>query len=366
RSGDAGAPCLAAGAEAALDGTRPRRRRGPGVPLLAASAIAGARGRRRGNGVDVAPAAGGTVQALECDLVCVSGGYTPAIQLFAQARGAVRYHVARTALLPEQSPGSILAEGAANGRTSLADSLADGPSDGLAVARWRGIGLLSPPRAAPPEPVGETHALWSILPRAPGLKRFVDLQNDVTVDDIVLAAREGYASVEHLKRYTTLGMGTDQGKTSNLIGLALLAEATGREIADVGTTTFRPPYTPVSLGAYPGQHCGVHVEPTRYSAMHDWHAARGAGFVNAGHWKRPHSYPRAGESPDDAAAREARSVRTGVGVVDVSTLGKIEIQGRDAAEFLNRVYANRWDTLPIGRCRYGVMLREDGIVLDDG
>jgi sarcosine oxidase subunit alpha len=352
--------------EADLKGTLPRRARDLGVPLIAESAIVGARGRRRVSGVDIAPAAGGSVHTLDCDLVCVSGGHMPAIQLFAQSRGAVRYHVAKAALLPERSPGSILVEGAANGRSSLADVLSDGHAAGLAVARWRGIGLLSAPHADPPGPVGESPALWSILARAPGLKRFVDLQNDVTVDDIVLAAREGYASVEHLKRYTTLGMGTDQGKTSNLIGIALLAEATGREIADVGATTFRPPYTPVTLGAYPGQHCGVHVEPTRYSAMHDWHAERGAGFVNAGHWKRPHSYPRAGESPDDAAAREAKAVRANVGVVDVSTLGKIEIQGRDAAEFLNRVYANRFDTLPVGHCRYGVMLREDGIVLDDG
>ncbi len=351
--------------ESELVGGLPRRARELGVPLLPASAVVGARGRGRVSGVDIAPAAGGAVRALECDLVCVSGGYTPAIQLFAQSRGAVRYHEAKAALLPQPSPVSILVEGAANGRATLVDALADGHAAGLAVARWRGIDRLSPPRAAA-EPAGEPQALWSILARSPSLKRFVDLQNDVTVDDIVLAVREGYASVEHLKRYTTLGMGTDQGKTSNLIGLALLAEATGREIADVGTTTFRPPYTPVTLGAYPGQHCGTHVEPTRYSAMHDWHVERGAGFVNAGHWKRPHSYPQSGETPDDAAAREAKAVRTNVGVVDVSTLGKIEIQGRDAAEFLNRVYANRWDTLPVGHCRYGVMLREDGIVQDDG
>ena len=134
-------------------------------------------------------------------------------------------------------------------------------------------------------------------------------------------------------------------------------------IASVGTTTFRPPYTPVTLGAFPGIDAGAHVEPTRYSAMHDWHVAHGARFVNAGLWKRPHSYPRAGESADDAALREARNVRANVGIVDVSTLGKIELQGRDVAEFLNRVYINRWDTLAVGRCRYGVMLRDDGIVL---
>jgi glycine cleavage system aminomethyltransferase T len=146
-------------------------------------------------------------------------------------------------------------------------------------------------------------------------------------------------------------MGTDQGKSSNVVGLALLAEALDVPIASVGTTTFRPPYTPVALGAFPGIDAGAHVEPTRYSAMHDWHVAHGARFVNAGLWKRPHSYPRAGESADDAAFREARNVRVNVGVVDVSTLGKIELMGKDVAEFLNRVYINRWDTLAVGACR---------------
>ena len=207
---------------------------------------------------------------------------------------------------------------------------------------------------------------WSIAAPRKDAKRFVDLQEDVTVEDIALAAREGYTSIEHLKRYTTLGMGTDQGKMGNVLGLALLAEAIVRPIREVGTTTFRPPYTPVTLSAFPGHDAGPHVEPTRHSPMHDWHVAHGARFVNAGLWKRPHSYPRAGEAPDAAANREARNVRQNVGVVDVSTLGKIELQGADVAEFLNRVYVNRLDTLAVGRCRYGVMLRDDGIVLDDG
>jgi glycine cleavage system aminomethyltransferase T len=218
--------------------------------------------------------------------------------------------------------------------------------------------------------------LWAAVPSAgegdrrqrelTHAKQFVDLQNDVTVADIGVAAREGYQAVEHLKRYTTLGMGTDQGKTSNIMGLALLAEQLGVAIPQVGTTTFRPPYTPIGLGALPGHESGVHVEPTRYSSMHPWHVARGARFVNTGLWKRPHSYPRPGESEDDAANREARNVRINVGMVDVSTLGKIELQGRDVVTLLNRVYINRWDTLAVGRCRYGVMLREDGMVMDDG
>ena len=172
--------------------------------------------------------------------------------------------------------------------------------------------------------------------------------------------------MEHLKRYTSLGMGTDQGKTSNIVGLALLAEQLGNPIHKVGTTTFRPPYSPVTMGALPGHATGKHIEPTRLSAMHDWHTSHGARMVNTGLWKRPHSYPQPGESEFDAANREAKNVRTKVGIVDVSTLGKIELQGRDVVELLNRVYINRWDTLAVGRCRYGVMLREDGIVMDDG
>jgi sarcosine oxidase subunit alpha len=208
--------------------------------------------------------------------------------------------------------------------------------------------------------------LWAVPARDKLAKRFVDFQNDVTASDLALAAREGYHSVELLKRYTTLGMGTDQGKTSNIVGLALLADQLGTPIPKVGTTTFRPPYSPVTLSAFPGHETGAQVEPTRYSAMHDWHAAHRARFVNAGLWKRPHSYPRPGESEFDAANREAKNVRMNVGIVDVSTLGKIELQGRDVAELLNRMYINRWDTLQVGRCRYGVMLRDDGLVMDDG
>ena len=257
--------------------------------------------------------------------------------------------------------------GSANGRFDLASALREGHGAGIAAAAKTGhaAGALAPPSATGAG-VASVMPLWASPAPRKYAKRFVDLQNDVTVNDIALAAREGYQAVEHLKRYTTLGMGTDQGKTSNIVGLALLAEQLGLPISKVGTTTFRPPYTPVTMGAIPGHESGPDVEPTRYSAMHAWHAAQGARFVNAGLWKRPHSYPRGGESEEAAANREARNVRTHVGVVDVSTLGKIELQGRDVAEFLNRIYINRWDTLAVGRCRYGVMLRDDGMVMDDG
>jgi sarcosine oxidase subunit alpha len=345
--------------EAALAGAWPARARAAGLPILPATAIARARGRHRVAGVDVVPRAGGPQNALDCDVVAVSGGYNPAVHLYSQARGTLRYDDTLAAFVPDASPMSIVAAGAARGVLDLHDAVADGEAAGAAAARRAGVVQRAQITGFGIEPV------WAV-PAGHDAKAFVDLQDDVTVRDIALAAREGYASVEHLKRYTTLGMGTDQGKTGNVVGLALLGGMLGAPIGQVGTTTFRAPYTPVTLGALPGQAHGSHVEPTRCTAMHDWHAARGARFVNAGLWKRPHSYPLAGESEDAAAEREARNVRANVGVVDVSTLGKIEFQGRDVAEFLNRIYVNRWDNLPVGRCRYGVMLREDGIVRDDG
>jgi len=351
--------------EAETTGTLPRSARIAALPVVARSAIVVAHGSKRVRAVEIAALAGRATQRMECDLVCVSGGWNPAVHLFSQARGTLRYDEALAAFLPQSSPLPVVAAGAANGRFGLDAALADGHAAGFAASRGGEVAASHAPQADA-EPSGATRALWSVPQRSRGDKRFVDLQDDVTAEDIALAAREGYTSVEHLKRYTTLGMGPDQGKTSNVVGLALLAEATGRTIADVGTTTFRPPYTPVTLGALPGQETGAHVEPTRYSAMHDWHVEHGASFVNVGLWRRPHSYPRPGETPERAANREARNVRTNAGLVDVSTLGKIELQGADVAEFLNRVYVNRWDTLAIGRCRYGVMLREDGIMLDDG
>ncbi|MEJ7668133.1 MAG: sarcosine oxidase subunit alpha family protein [Casimicrobiaceae bacterium] len=351
-----------------LNGTLPQRARDQELRIIADSAIVGARGRLRVAAVDVAQLAGGAPERIDCDLVCVSGGFNPVVNLFSQSRGTLRYDEALATFVPDSSPQAIIAAGSANGRFTLSTALTDGHAAGAAAAARAGI--TTPPALPAPtgnaDAVGPLKTLWAVPARFKGDKCFVDWQNDVTVGDIALAAREGYQSVEHLKRYTTLGMGTDQGKTSNILGIALLAEALDLPITKVGTTTFRPPYTPVTLGAFAGHDVGRFIEPTRYTAGHDWHVERGARMLNAGLWKRPHSYPRTGESEDDAANREARNVRENVGVVDVSTLGKIELQGKDVAAFLNRVYINRWDTLALGRCRYGVMLREDGIVLDDG
>ena len=353
--------------DAQLGAGWPAKARAAGLPIVASAVIAGARGTRHVTAVDVAPRAGGAARRFACDLVCLSGGWNPAVHLFSQARGKLRYDSALATFVPDSSPLPVWSAGAANGCFDLAAALGQGHAAGAAAAEH--AGLAATPLPAPrtgPAAVAPLEALWAVPAARRSAKRFVDLQNDVTVDDIALAAREGYQSVEHLKRYTTLGMGTDQGKTSNMLGLALLADQLVVPIPQVGTTTFRPPYTPVTLGALPGHESGAQIEPTRHSAMHAWHVDHGARFVNTGLWKRPHSYPCTGETDDEAANREARNVRANVGVVDVSTLGKIELQGRDVAELLNRIYINRWDTLGAGRCRYGVMLRDDGIVMDDG
>ncbi|HEV2220867.1 MAG TPA: sarcosine oxidase subunit alpha family protein [Casimicrobiaceae bacterium] len=370
QSGTAVAAIVDARPASRLDGALPSRAREAGIALMPASGIARAHGRLRVSRVDVVHLAGGYTTSLECDVVAVSGGYSPTVHLYSQARGSLRYDPVTASFLPDASPLPIVAAGAVQGCQDLARALRQGEAAGTQAAAR--AGLAARPVTAVAARDGEraaVEALWRVptvdTPGKAG-KAFVDLQNDVTVRDIELAAREGYQAVEHLKRYTTLGMGTDQGKTSNVIGLALMAAQLGVSVPEVGTTTFRPPYAPVTLGAFPGHAKGPQVEPTRYTPMHAWHGAQGARFVNAGLWKRPHTYPRPGESEDAAALREARNVRSNVGIVDVSTLGKIELQGRDVAELLNRIYVNRWDTLAVGRCRYGVMLREDGMVRDDG
>ncbi len=342
------------------------------VEALCGSAVTRTHGRRQVNAVDVCRLEGGRVvgeaRRIGCDLVCVSGGWNPSVHLFSQSQGRIRYEESIAAFVPGAAAQAQLSIGAARGSFALADCLAEGFEAGAAAARAAGRDAAEPsvPRVEPAL-AASLQPLWAVAPaRGEHVKRFVDLQNDVTADDVDLAAREGYRSVEHLKRYTTLGMGTDQGRTSNVNGLAILAATLGRDIPSVGTTTFRPPFAPVTLGALAAGEVGEHFAPLRRSPLHAWHLRAGAQMVNVGVWQRAQFYARPGESMMDAINREARHVRTHVGVVDVSTLGKIEIQGRDAGTFLEKVYINRWQSLKVGRCRYGLMLREDGFVLDDG
>ncbi|MCB2101455.1 MAG: sarcosine oxidase subunit alpha family protein [Rhodobacterales bacterium] len=322
-------------------------------------AVARALGGHAVTGAEItALSGGGATETVDCDLIAVSGGWAPTLHLHSQARGKATYDESLTAFVPTDPKQAHESVGAAAGDLTLAGALAAG-------SRAGGDDTLAPP--ADDHPAAPIQALWQV-PKPPSGKgkRFVDIQDDVTAEDVALAHREGYESVEHLKRYTTLGMGTDQGKTSNVNGLAIMAGLRGQTIPAVGTTTFRPPFTPVTMGTFAGREAGHHFAPIRRTPLHARHDALGAVFQTAGLWLRARYYPLEGETMAEAVAREASHVRRIGGMVDVSTLGKIDIQGPDAADLLNRFYVNGFKALPVGKCRYGLMLREDGIVLDDG
>lgn len=302
----------------------------------------------------------GREDRIACDAIAMSGGWQPALHLHSHVGGKTAYDQELGCFLPANSPDGVVSVGACAGRFALRDCLGDGHRAGLAGQTGNASGL-APICEVVPDPSQPLHPVQEPLP-----KSFIDFQNDVTASDIDLAHREGFVSVEHLKRYTTTGMATDQGKLSNLNGLKRMALRQSVLPGAIGTTTFRPPYTPVSFGALAALDHGDLMDPVRCTPMHGWHEARGVIFENVGQWKRPHYYPERGETMDQAVFRECRAVRTSVGMLDASTLGKIELQGPDTAEFLNRVYTNAWLKLGIGRCRYGVMCSEDGMVLDDG
>ncbi len=310
--------------------------------------------------------ADGARQRVDCDLLAMSGGWNPSLQLTTHlgARSVWRDDLA--AFVPgDRLPPGMAVAGAASGAFALADGLAAGLREGAFAAEACGFRPSLPNGPTVDRESVAVAALWRV--RGGRGKAFVDQQNDVTDTDVALAEREGFRSVEHLKRYTTLGMATDQGKTANVNGLALMAEITGRSIPNTGTTTARPPYAPVTLGALAGHHRGKAFRPTRLTPTHDWATELGAVFVETGPWLRASHFPRPGEADWLATVnREVLAVRQGVGLCDVTTLGKIEIEGPDAASFLERVYANAWANLAIGRVRYGLMLREDGFVMDDG
>lgn len=304
---------------------------------------------------------------IECDAVGMAGGWSPVVHLSSHGGIKPRYDEQAAGFVPGGFPASHFGAGAMMGTYGVSAAIAEGSNAGASAASHAGFGKTRPVYA-PEHATDRTYAIlptWAPPQGAKG-KAFVDFQNDVTIKDVKIAHQEGYRSVEHLKRYTTLGMGTDQGKTSNINALALMAEYRGITIPDAGTTTFRPPYAPLTMGAIAGRTVGSHFRPVRRSPLHDWHVKNGATFIDAGLWKRAWYYAWAGNSPETAYVKEMELVRRGVGLADVSTLGKIDIQGPDAAEFLNRVYVNGFAKLPVGKVRYGVMLNDDGIVLDDG
>jgi methylglutamate dehydrogenase subunit C len=311
---------------------------------------------------------------LPVDALAVSGGWNPNIALSTHLGSRAGWSDAIAAFAPGEVPRGMTVVGAARGSFSLRDALLEGARAGAGAADELGCSASALPSWQTDDEPTDLSPLWYVsregsaqaeasLPH----KAFVDFQNDVTADDVALATREGFSSVEHLKRYTTLGMATDQGKTSAINGQAIVAALTGRALQALGTTTYRPPATPVAIAAFAGHHRGKTFRPTRYTAGHAWAAERGATFVEAGDWLRAQWFTAPGENTWlETVSREVKSVRSRAGACDVSTLGKIDIQGADAATFLDRVYINLFSTLPVGKVRYGLMLREDGFVMDDG
>jgi len=335
-----------------------------GIRVISGGSVERALGSKSVSGAEIR-LQDGSLLTLPCDLIAMSGGWNPSVHLTTHLNGRPVWNSSIAAFVPGAVPPGMAVAGSASGALSLADAITMGDSFGQDAAIAAGF---KAKKSALPSVEPESTAiqpLWRVV-NARG-KSFVDFQNDVSVLDIELAEREGFRSVEHLKRYTTLGMATDQGKTANVNGLALMAEFTAKAIENVGTTVMRPPFSPVAIGAFGGHHREKNFKPTRLPPSHEWAVEQGAVFVEAGYWLRAQYYPKPGEKDWlETVTREVKAARSSVGVCDVSTLGKIDIQGADAAEFLERVYINGWKNLAIGRARYGLMLREDGIVMDDG
>jgi sarcosine oxidase, subunit alpha len=338
-----------------------------GLPLRPRTTVLATRGRLHVSAVQLGRIdSSGVVHAgamLPCDLVLMSGGHTPSVHLFSQSRGKLLWDETLQAFIPGAAAERERSAGACRGIYTLQAVLEDGAAAGAAAAA-----VVRRPPLPKHAAVAVDGYLGALPPgaRSPAQKAFVDWQNDVTTADLALATREGFRSIEHVKRYTTTGMATDQGKTSNLNALAIVASALGKPIPQVGTTTFRMPYTPVSFGSLAGVARGDMFDPVRTTPIHAWAEAHGAVFENVSLWKRARYFRRDGEDMARAVARECLAVRAQCGIFDASTLGKIEVVGRDAVTFMNRMYVNSWSKLAVGRTRYGVLLREDGFVLDDG
>jgi heterotetrameric sarcosine oxidase alpha subunit len=308
--------------------------------------------------------ASGESRTIACSALGVSGGWNPNVHMTSHQRGRPIWNAGIAAFIPDVCPPGMSVAGAANGVFSTAGALSSGADQAIAALADLGISVRAAPLPQAEDAPVRITPLWYVPHKG---RAWIDLQNDVTVKDVKLAHQEGFRSVEHLKRYTTLGMATDQGKTSNIGGLAVMAEMTGKSIAETGTTMFRPPYTPVPIAAFAGRSAGADFRPRRLTPSHKWATEQGAVFVEAGLWLRAQWFPRKGETEwRQSVDREVLATRGSVGICDVTTLGKIDVQGTDAADFLNRIYANAFGKLAVGKVRYGLMLREDGMAMDDG
>ena len=351
-----------------------------GIRVLTGHGIFQVLGGKRVTGVAICAQAGqgAVLENVACDAVAMSGGWSPVVHLWSHCGGKLLWDNAFAMFRPDgQRPPTgadgtafVSAAGAANGHFGLAEIIADAHATGQSAAQAGGF---SPTDGPAPKATSTAEApmapVW-MMPQGAGAglraKSWLDYQNDVKVSDVQLAAQEGFESVEHAKRYTTLGMATDQGKLSNINGLAILSDALNQPIPQTGTTTFRPPYTPISMGAIGGEARGEVFQPIRRTPMHDWHDANGADWEPVGQWRRPYAFVRSGESVHDAVMREVANTRQNMGVLDASTLGKIIVKGKDAPKFLDMLYTNMMSTLKPGKCRYGLMCGENGFLMDDG
>ncbi|MFF9038873.1 sarcosine oxidase subunit alpha family protein [Streptomyces sp. NPDC014892] len=344
------------------------RARAAGIEVLAGHAVTGTEGEPRLTAVTVAPYGESSGQReFAVDLLLVSGGWNPVAHLFSQAGGKLRHDEALGSFVPDTCRQAVEVVGAASGLFDTAGVLAQGAAAGARAIEAEGYTAEAPRLPAiAPQPAGTPPMHVYVVPGDSDAPRFVDLQRDVTVADLARATGAGLRSVEHTKRYTTAGTANDQGKTSGVLAGGVVAELLGVDVSSLGTTTFRPPYTPVSFAALAGRDRGVLSDPVRTTALHDWHVGHGALFENVGQWKRPWYYPRDGEDMETAVLRECAATREGVGFMDASTLGKIDVQGPDAGVFLDLLYTNMMSTLKVGMIRYGVMCRPDGMVFDDG
>jgi len=351
-----------------------------GIRVENGKGIARVKGNKRVEAVEICVQAGegAALETIKCDAVAMSGGWSPVVHLWSHCGGKLLWDDEKAMFRPDvdnaptgaDGEGFVRCAGTAEGHLDLDDVLKSADAAGKAAAGATGH---TPKRSK--TPVGDNpreagiEPVW-LMPQGAGvklrMKAWLDYQNDVKVSDVQLAAREGFESVEHAKRYTTLGMATDQGKLSNINGLAILSDALGQPIPQTGTTTFRPPYTPISLASIAGEARDETFQPLRKTPMHGWHAENGAYWEPVGAWRRPYCFPKPGESIEDAVQREVKATRDSLGLLDASTLGKIIVKGPDAGRFLDMLYTNMMSTLKPGRCRYGLMCNENGFLMDDG
>ncbi len=357
-------------------GDKVAQARQKGLNIITGSAVIETQGSKRVTGVSIAPISAdgnrvtGSISKMSADTVASSGGWSPVIHLSSHTGSRPIWNDSIVGFVPGPTVQKQLTAGGINGTYQTGKALFEGLNAGVKAVSEIG---LKPVEVALPKTKevkeGKAMTLFHIphtKPTSQAPKQFVDYQTDVTAAGIEVACREGFESIEHVKRYTAMGFGTDQGKLGNINGMAVAAKALNKSIPETGTTIFRPNYTPVTFGAITGRNCGALFDPERYSAMHMWHVENGAKFEDVGQWKRPWYFPQGNETMQQSLDRECLAVRDSVGILDASTLGKIDIQGKDAREFLGRVYSNAWAKLAVGKCRYGLMCGEDGMVFDDG